>query len=96
MGPARALAGDKVGETDGSPLANRDKRTVGGAAADGLLALASGGGCKRVRTSAEAADDMDMRLHVPAPPVALLEPRIVPAVGPALPPALQEQLRELD
>ena len=44
-----------------------------------------------------------MRLHVPAPPVALFEPRIVPVIAP--PPVterryslepLQEQLRELD
>ena len=45
----------------------------------------------------------DVRLHVPAPPVALFEPRIVPVIAP--PPVterryslepLQDQLRELD
>jgi len=49
-----------------------------------------------VRRSTEAADDVDMRLQAPAPPVALREPRIVPAVVPVLPPALQEQLRDLE
>ena len=66
------------------------------------MALAAGGGCKRVRSSAEAADAVDMRLRVPAPPVALLAPLVVPAM-PAPPVAvpgfsleqLQEQLRAL-
>ena len=63
------------------------------------MALAAGGGRKCVRSSAEAAGAVDMRLRAPAPPVVLLAPLVVPAV-PAPPVAaapvfsLEEQLQE--
>ena len=86
------------------PPRGRGRDGNGAAAAGGAVALAAGGGRKCVRSSAEAAGAVDMRLRAPAPPVSLLAPLVVPAV-PAPPVAaapvfsleeqLQEQLRTL-